>query len=93
MTAIRDRTVTASAAVTAGGWPSRSLRSAVRMTVARSVMLRRPARLRAALTCARVSFAARAGSGALPSSSSVSGASAITGSRLELGLGLVSLCD
>ena len=43
--------------------------------MALSVMFRRRARLSAALTCARVSFAARAGSGALPSSSSVSGAS------------------
>ena len=38
-------------------------------------MSRRRARLSAAETCARVSFAARAGSGALPSSSSASGAS------------------
>ena len=38
-------------------------------------MSRRPARLSAAETCARVSLAARAGSGALPSSSRASGAS------------------
>ena len=40
--------------------------------MALSGMFRRRARLSAALTCARVSFAARAGSGALPSSSRVS---------------------
>ena len=40
--------------------------------MALSGMSRRRARLSAALTCARVSLAARAGSGALPSSSSVS---------------------
>ena len=43
--------------------------------MALSAMFRRRARLSAALTCARVSFAARAGSGALASSSSASGAS------------------
>ena len=43
--------------------------------MALSGMFRRRARLSAALTCALVSFAARAGSGALPSSSRVSGAS------------------
>ena len=41
----------------------------------RSVTFRRPARLRASLTCSRASFAARAGSGAFASSSSVSEAS------------------
>ena len=61
--------------MTAGGWPSWALRSAARMTAALPGMSRRRARLRAALTCARVSFAARAGSGALPSSSSASEAS------------------
>jgi hypothetical protein len=45
------------------------------LPVALSVMFRRWARLSAALTCARVSFRARAGSGALPSSSRVSVAS------------------
>ena len=43
--------------------------------MARPVMSRRPARLSAALTCARVSLRPCAGSGALPSSSRVSGAS------------------
>ena len=43
--------------------------------MARPVMFLRPARLRTALTWARVSFAARAGSGALPSSSRASAAS------------------
>ena len=59
----------------AGGWPSWALRSAAMMTVALPGMSRRRARLSAAEICARVSFAARAGSGALPSSSSASGAS------------------
>jgi hypothetical protein len=57
------------------GWASCSPRRAVRIAVARSVMLRRPACLSAADTCARVSRAARAGSGAWPGSSRVSGAS------------------
>ncbi|HWM95635.1 MAG TPA: hypothetical protein VNO54_01135 [Streptosporangiaceae bacterium] len=34
ITAIRDRAVTAQAAVTAGGWPSWALRSAARIAVA-----------------------------------------------------------
>jgi len=59
----------------AGGWPSWAPRSAVMMTVALPGMSRRRARLSAAEICARVSFAARAGSGALASSSSASGAS------------------
>jgi hypothetical protein len=58
----------------AGGWPSWPLRSAAMIAVAFSVMERRRARLSAALICVRVSFAARAGSGALASSSSASGA-------------------
>ena len=59
----------------AGGWPSWGPRSAAMIAVALSGMPRRRARLSAALTCARVSLAARAGSGALPSSSRASGAS------------------
>ena len=43
------------------------MRSAAMIAVALPGMSRRRARLSAALTCARVSFAARAGSGALPS--------------------------
>ena len=74
-TAMSDRAAAAQAAVRAGGWARCSPRSAARTAVARSGMFRRRARLRAALTWARVSFRARSGSGAFPSSSRVSGAS------------------
>ena len=63
------------AAVITGARPSCSLRSAARMRVVFMSMSRRRARLSAARICARVSFAAEAGSGALASSSSASGAS------------------
>jgi hypothetical protein len=53
ITAISDRTVAAQAAVSASGWPGRPLRSAVRIAVALSGMLRRRARLSAALARAR----------------------------------------
>jgi len=77
ITAIKDLTVTAWAAVTAGGRRSCSARSAAAAAIAVTLsgMFRRRARLSTALTCARVSFAARAGSGALPSSSRVPAAS------------------
>src|SRR6266545_1783002 len=61
--------------VRVAGRPRCSPRSAARITSVLSLMFRRRARLSAALIWARVSFAARAGSGALPSSSSTSGAS------------------
>jgi hypothetical protein len=53
ITAISDRRGAAQAAVSASGWPSCSLRSAVRIAVALSGVLRRRARLSAALTRAR----------------------------------------
>ena len=72
---MRARTEAAYAAATTAGWPRCPARSTAWIRSAFPGMPRRRARLRAALICAMVSFAADAGSGALPSTSRVSGAS------------------